>query len=95
MAGMGPIERCCPDCGHPGYVLDNGERLCGWVGCDRTEPIETGVEMVTVPAADYQGAVEVIERIARHPSGTTRAGEAMRRQAREWLEANPNLIRGL
>jgi hypothetical protein len=54
-------EHCaCPRCGDPGFVNIAGERLCGNPGCDHTEPLETGVETVTISAADWRGAVSLL-----------------------------------
>jgi hypothetical protein len=49
-----------------------GERLCGNAGCNHTEPLETGVEIVTLPADDWRRAVSALEAI--HAEGKVCAG---------------------
>lgn len=81
---MGNIERAdalpdtitrkvCAECGALPPCVEHYERA--------------GIRTVEYVRADAsRGAVEFIERIANHPSGTTRTGrEAMRERAREWL----------
>jgi hypothetical protein len=60
---MSVIAPCCPTCGDPGYLLPSGERYCGKADCPHTDPIEVGVEMVTIPASDWRGAVDLIREL--------------------------------
>lgn len=61
---VGMADRACPSCGDPGFLNENtGERQCGNAACEHTEPLTEAVEMVTIPAADWRGAVEALREI--------------------------------